>query len=172
MPRRDRPINRGSMLKKMVSGWSARLGADGPMRAEWGLKVRVQDCFRSWTNLSQTWCKAVTWVWDPLSGPGDITAQCLIAWQLSRSSHSARTALRKKVDRSIHVWIDLSMSVARHMLSVYSICAHRIPRIRGVPCMRRGSPFSMGSTVRDDPRRSGYLQDEFYAAPGTDPTLV
>ena len=28
--------------------------------------------------------------------------------------------------------------------------------------MRRGAPFSMVSTVRDDPRRSGYLQDVLY----------
>ena len=28
--------------------------------------------------------------------------------------------------------------------------------------MRRGAPFSMVSTVRDDPRRSGYLRDVLY----------
>ena len=29
--------------------------------------------------------------------------------------------------------------------------------------MRRGAPFSMVSTVRDDPRRSGYLRNALYA---------
>ena len=29
--------------------------------------------------------------------------------------------------------------------------------------MRRGAPFSMGSTVRDDPRRFGHLRDALYA---------
>jgi len=45
-----------------------------------------------------------------------------------------------------------------------TVCAHRIPvSAYGVPCMRRGSPFSMGSTVRDDPRRSGHLRGALYA---------
>ena len=30
--------------------------------------------------------------------------------------------------------------------------------------MRRGAPFSMGSTVRDDPRRSGHLRGALYAS--------
>ena len=38
--------------------------------------------------------------------------------------------------------------------------------------MRRGSPFSMVSTVHDDPRRSGLLQDALYAFRMTEKILT
>ena len=41
----------GSMLKKMVRGWSARQGADGPMRAEWGLKSTCPGLFQKLDKL-------------------------------------------------------------------------------------------------------------------------
>ena len=38
--------------------------------------------------------------------------------------------------------------------------------------MRRGAPFSMGSTVRDDPRRFGHLRDALYAFRMTEKILA
>ena len=38
--------------------------------------------------------------------------------------------------------------------------------------MRRGAPSSMVSTVRDDPRRSGYLRDALYTLRITKKILV
>ena len=49
-------------------------------------------------------------------------------------------------------------------LNIKYLTPHGRRRGRYKPCeaMRRGAPFSMVSTVRDDPRRCGYLRDVLY----------
>jgi hypothetical protein len=70
------------------------------------------------------------------------------------------------------------------MLSIFEYCNHQTLSLLHVDRMqkerssdyegavRRGSPFSMFPTVRDDPRRYGHLRDALYAAADADPTLV
>ena len=52
----------------------------------------------------------------PPHGPGDSPSSPLSEREHSRCLHRVRTELRKKVNRSIVLTIDLLLSVARHML--------------------------------------------------------
>ena len=48
-------------------------------------------------------------------GPGEIVSSSLIGRYTSLNVYSVRTAHSKKVDRSIHQWIDLSTYGSRHL---------------------------------------------------------